>query len=164
MMPADQKFWKGFIRAAAISAVVWILLMTALAKFIWAWEGVVIHHTATPNGKEYSLERCNQDHRARGFTSCGYGFLIGPDGVLVRSRGFREVGAHARGYNSQFLGIAVVGHSIANRSQFKTLQRFIKKLRRRDREMLVICHKDVGRTLCPGQGLTDQIKRIADET
>lgn len=70
---------------------------------------LVIHCAATPNGRPYSIQQIDSDHRARGFrrdaqaikddarglTSIGYHRVIQPDGTVEQGREFREWGAHA---------------------------------------------------------------------
>src|SRR5262245_18784699 len=44
------------------------------------WEGVVVHHSESTH---MTLGECNAWHRARGWESCRYNFIIEPDGTLV---------------------------------------------------------------------------------
>lgn len=39
----------------------------------------------------------------------GYNFVIGEDGNVYEGRGWDYVGAHAPGYNTQSIGICVIG-------------------------------------------------------
>jgi N-acetylmuramoyl-L-alanine amidase len=48
-------------------------------------------------------------HRHRGFFGVGYHYIIKRDGVLEEGRHPDKVGAHARGFNSISLSIAMVG-------------------------------------------------------
>lgn len=45
----------------------------------------------------------------RGWWDIGYSFLIGEDGNVYEGRGWNYVGAHAPGYNTQSIGICVLG-------------------------------------------------------
>ena len=121
------------------------------------FEGIIIHHTATPNGKEYSLDQCNRDHRARGFESCGYSALFEPNGDIIESRGYGRIGAHARGYNSRFLGVAIVGTGDINDHQLEALRLYIRETERLFGKMRLLGHRDVGRTECPGNDLYQKI-------
>jgi hypothetical protein len=109
------------------------------------WEGIVIHHTATPNGKEYSLEQCNRDHRAKNWDMCGYSFLVQPNGDIVTSRGYRKTGAHTKGHNKSWLGVAFVGTGRANQAQ---LSAFRQKFGEYE---LLHPHSHFRATLCPGE-------------
>lgn len=91
---------------------------------------VVVHCTATPNGREYTVEQCNADHVARGWKKIGYHGLIAPDGEFLQGRGLNEQGAHAGGKdNVDSLGIALVGLDKFSQNQFNTLRRTLDSWR-----------------------------------
>jgi len=70
---------------------------------------IVIHCTATEAGKEYSVDDITLWHKARGFRTIGYHFLIHLDGTISDGRPIKEIGAHAKGYNRRSIGICYVG-------------------------------------------------------
>lgn len=70
---------------------------------------IVIHCTATKEGKDYSVDTIRQWHKARGFRDIGYHFVIGLDGDINRGRNIEQSGAHAKGYNSNSIGVSYVG-------------------------------------------------------
>ena len=70
---------------------------------------IVIHCTASPNGKARSVEDVTRDHKARGFRTIGYHHLIGVDGTVSAGRPESEIGSHARGFNANSIGICMVG-------------------------------------------------------
>jgi len=45
----------------------------------------------------------------RGWSDIGYNFVIGEDGNVYEGRGWNYVGAHAPGYNTQSIGICIIG-------------------------------------------------------
>lgn len=82
---------------------------------------MIIHHTATAAGAcRHNTNECAASVRAiqrnhqqqRGWDDVGYNFLIGGSDVraeIYEGRGFDVVGAHAVGYNSRSVGIALIG-------------------------------------------------------
>lgn len=144
------------LTVSMIAAV--LLLASGIASAGPAFEGIIIHHTATPTGKEYTLEQCNRDHRARGFEGCGYSAIISPTGELIESRGYRRIGAHARGFNSRFLGVAIVGTGSANQHQLDALRKYIQATEIAFGKMRILGHRDVGRTECPGENIYQLIQ------
>jgi N-acetyl-anhydromuramyl-L-alanine amidase AmpD len=70
---------------------------------------VVIHCTATRKGVEYSVEDIRKMHKQRGFRDIGYHFLIGLDGKIHKGRPIEQSGAHAKGYNTNSVGVSYVG-------------------------------------------------------
>ena len=54
---------------------------------------IIIHCSATPEGRRLDFETCRQDHiRHRGFTDIGYHFYITRDGEIHRGRPLEKVG------------------------------------------------------------------------
>lgn len=70
---------------------------------------IIVHCTATPYGRETSVEEIDAWHRARGFKSIGYHFVIGLDGRVMTGRNIKEPGAHCKGHNAHSIGICYVG-------------------------------------------------------
>ena len=62
---------------------------------------IIIHCSATPEGKSLSAEACRQDHILhRGFRDIGYHFYITRNGEIHRGRALEKVGAHCRNHNA----------------------------------------------------------------
>lgn len=72
---------------------------------------VVIHWTATFMDQDIGSEEVHQWHLARGFSGCGYHYIIRRDGRLQRGRPIGKTGAHARenGHNNKSIGISLAG-------------------------------------------------------
>ena len=70
---------------------------------------IVIHCSATREDKdftEYDLDVC---HRRRGFNGAGYHFYIRKNGDIKSTRPIEKVGAHAKGFNRESIGICYEG-------------------------------------------------------
>lgn len=70
---------------------------------------IVIHCTATRADVDFTQGDLLRCHRARGMRMVGYHFYIRKDGFIWSTRPLEEVGAHARGYNRESIGIAYEG-------------------------------------------------------
>ena len=71
---------------------------------------IIIHCSATPEGKFLSAEACRQDHiQHRGFRDIGYHFYITRDGEICQGRPLEKVGAHCRDHNTHSIGICYEG-------------------------------------------------------
>lgn len=70
---------------------------------------IIIHCTATPEGRDVSVDEIRKWHLDRGWSDIGYHFVITLDGVIHDGRPIEKVGAHTKGYNSDSIGIAYVG-------------------------------------------------------
>lgn len=70
---------------------------------------IILHCTATAEGKEYSVETIREWHMKRGFSDIGYHYLIGLDGTIHLGRDVFKQGAHTKGENKSSIGVAYVG-------------------------------------------------------
>lgn len=70
---------------------------------------IIIHCSATPEGKDYTAADIRRWHLARGFADIGYHRVIYRDGTVVTGRPIRQIGAHCTGHNSQSIGICYIG-------------------------------------------------------
>ena len=70
---------------------------------------IIIHCTATPEGREVSLEELYNWHKARNFIDIGYHFVVHIDGTIESARPLHMIGAHCEGHNAHSIGISYVG-------------------------------------------------------
>lgn len=122
-------------------------------------EGIIVHHTATPNGREYSYAQCREYHVGeRGWDDCGYNFLIQPNGSIDVARGWDRVGAHTKGKNRTHLGVAFVGKFDSGKdalegtsAQVEGFREWYKEtVQKRFGHLPISMHSEHGKTLCPG--------------
>ncbi|KAI0219703.1 Peptidoglycan-recognition protein SC2 [Lamellibrachia satsuma] len=134
---------------------------------------VIMHHSATRGCTDRSscsalvrsFQRYHMD--THGWLDIGYNFLVGEDGNIYEGRGWDKVGAHARGHNSDSIGICVIGN-FEERQPARTAQDAAQRvidlgvsLGKISPSYTLRGHRDVGSTLCPGQYLYDIIRRWA---
>ncbi|MBO9589052.1 N-acetylmuramoyl-L-alanine amidase [Devosia sp.] len=70
---------------------------------------IIVHCTATPEGKDFTVADVRAWHKARGFSDIGYHYLIYPDGRIMLGRPIGQVGAHVQGHNTGTIGISYFG-------------------------------------------------------
>jgi len=70
---------------------------------------IVLHCSATVEGKEYSVDTIRSWHTAKGWSDIGYHYLISLDGCVGIGRPIDKQGAHVRGHNKDTIGICYVG-------------------------------------------------------
>ncbi len=75
---------------------------------------IIIHCSATPEGKDFTVQQIDQWHRQRGFRCIGYHFIIYRDGSVHEGRPIGEIGAHCKGYNANSIGICYIGGCAAD--------------------------------------------------
>ena len=75
---------------------------------------IVIHCSATKEGKYFTVKVIDAWHRQRGFKCIGYHYVVYLDGTVHKGRDESEVGAHCSGHNSFSIGICYIGGLDAN--------------------------------------------------
>lgn len=141
-------------------------------------EGVVIHHTVTPNDLPISKStaRINAGHRTRNFPLSkkgyyvGYHYLIAKNGEIKQTRYDEEVGAHSpddRG-NFRFIGLSLIGNFNNDKlegSQYQSLVLLIKKLAKKYGWTAedIHYHQQFKPTACPGKNVISQIEQIKED-
>lgn len=71
--------------------------------------GIVIHCSATKEGKDFTAADIDRWHRERGFNGIGYHFVIRLDGTIEAGRQLALAGAHTTGHNKDTIGICYIG-------------------------------------------------------
>lgn len=70
---------------------------------------IIIHCSATPGGRDYTVADIDRWHKARGFKMIGYHYVICRDGSIEQGRPLEMVGAHCKGHNARSIGICYIG-------------------------------------------------------
>ena len=131
---------------------------------------IVVHCTATEEGKDYSVEWIRKVHVKKGYADIGYHYVIYRDGSLHLGRNVDYVGAHARNHNANSIGIVYVGgcpkgdthknKDTRTDAQKKTMLALLKKLRSLYLSAKIVGHKDVNATGCPSFDAKNEYKSI----
>lgn len=70
---------------------------------------IIIHCSATVEGRDFTAKDIRIWHIRRGFDTIGYGYVICLDGTIEVGRPEERVGAHCKGQNKNSIGICYVG-------------------------------------------------------
>lgn len=128
---------------------------------------IIIHCSATPNGRWNTARDIDDWHRQRGFQRSdswvqrfnpwlfhiGYHYVIYVNGGTATGRHLDEVGAHAAGYNADSVGICMLGTDRFTAEQWHALEDLVERLlAKRCPGAQVLGHRDLpGVTkACPG--------------
>lgn len=119
---------------------------------------IVVHETDTPNGKYFDVDDVERWHKERGEWGpskitkkyVGYHWIILIDGTVQSGRHPDEVGVHAKGYNSNSLGICLVGRGKYTQAQWDSLQSLLGALQGQYNSVKIIGHNEVSNKTCPG--------------
>jgi len=77
---------------------------------------IIIHCAATKPSMDIGAKEIDEWHRERGWAAIGYTNVIRRDGTIEKGRDLdndgdvdEEVGAHAKGFNANSIGVCLVG-------------------------------------------------------
>ena len=71
---------------------------------------IIVHCTATPEGRDMTVEQIRQDHiKNNHWSDIGYQYVVYRDGTVHTGRDVDISGAHAEGHNSHSIGVVYVG-------------------------------------------------------
>lgn len=70
---------------------------------------IIIHCSATPEGKDFTVEDIRRWHLARKFADIGYHYVVYRDGSVHKGRAENIAGAHCLGHNANSIGICYIG-------------------------------------------------------
>jgi N-acetyl-anhydromuramyl-L-alanine amidase AmpD len=124
---------------------------------------IVQHYSATfAESQDIGVEEIARWHRARGFDTIGYHYVVRLDGTIETGRPIEKFGAHAPAVNKHSIGICYVGGlrkatgkdrgmDTRNRQQRQAIYDLYRQLLTRFPSInRIVGHMDVGRTQCPG--------------
>jgi N-acetylmuramoyl-L-alanine amidase len=78
---------------------------------------IAIHCSATAPSVDVGLAEIDRWHRLRGWSSCGYHFIVRRDGRIEEGRKLTERGAHVEDHNWESIGICLIGGVDATKLQ-----------------------------------------------
>ncbi|MDE6317201.1 MAG: N-acetylmuramoyl-L-alanine amidase [Muribaculaceae bacterium] len=125
---------------------------------------IILHCTATPEGRDFSVAQIKEWHLARGFSDIGYHYVIYRDGSVNIGRPEAVAGAHCTGQNSCSIGIAYVGGCAADgktpkdtrtSEQKSALHKLVAELQKKYPGASIHCHYEFANKACPSFKLCD---------
>lgn len=118
---------------------------------------IIIHCSATPEGREVSVNEIERWHRQRGFNGISYHYVVGLDGKVHTGRPITQAGAHCRGHNHDSIGVCYIGgcdHTMHPKdtrtaAQRASLRQIVTELRRQFPGATVHGHCEFAAKACP---------------
>ena len=70
---------------------------------------IIVHCSATPEGRAVTVGEIRSWHLQRGFKDIGYHYVVYRNGDIREGRDVNRVGAHCTGHNTHSIGVCYVG-------------------------------------------------------
>ena len=91
-----------------------IAVATGMKKSKRTITEIIVHCTATPEGKDYTVDDIRKWHTAkppqgRGWSDIGYHYVIDRKGHILPGRDVDTIGAHCEGHNAHSIGVVYIG-------------------------------------------------------
>lgn len=129
-------------------------------------KGFCVHHSGA-SASQSVAEIQNYHMDRNGWWDIGYNFLVRESGDIYTGRGWSNVGAHAAGHNTAYLGVCLVGDyrntapSAAAKASLAYL--YDEANRRKGSTLELVTHRQLDATACPGDELHSWVTRhLAD--
>ena len=119
---------------------------------------IIVHCSATPEGKAFSVADIRRWHLQRGFADIGYHFVIYLDGSVHVGRELAKAGAHCKGQNKNSIGVCYIGgvatdgqtpKDTRTDTQKASLVKLITELRQQFPNASVHGHREFAIKACP---------------
>ena len=130
---------------------------------------LIVHCSATPEGKDYSVDTIRQWHLQRGFSDIGYHYVVYRDGSIHVGRDESIIGAHCTGHNTNSIGVCYIGGCASDgktpkdtrtTEQKQSLVKLLKELKTKYPQASIHSHKDFANKACPSFDATKEYSSI----
>ena len=133
-------------------------------------ELIVIHCADTYLRMDVGFKEINEWHLSRGWSGCGYHFIVRLDGTIETGRNINKNGAHCKGYNKNSIGVCYIGGKGDNDKpedtrtdeQKKTLSALIISLQASHPNAVVKGHNELSNKACPSYDVQKDMKNLSD--
>lgn len=131
---------------------------------------IIIHCTATPEGREHDVADIRRWHLKRGFNDIGYHYLIHIDGTIEEGRPINKQGAHCSGENRGSIGICYVGGMSKDMKKAKDTRTIKQKdslillmiqlMYKYNKDMTIHGHNEYSNKSCPSFNVQEEYANL----
>lgn len=130
---------------------------------------LIVHCSATPEGKDYSVDTIRQWHLQRGFSDIGYHYVIYRDGSIHIGRDESIIGVHCTGHNTNSIGVCYIGGCASDgktpkdtrtTEQRQSLVKLLKELKTKYPQASIHGHRDFSSKACPSFDATKEYSSL----
>ena len=130
---------------------------------------IIVHCSATPEGKDFTVRQIRRWHLARGFRDIGYHYVIYRDGTIHEGRPVAQVGAHCLNHNAHSIGVCYVGgvatdgktpKDTRTSAQKAALLTLLKQLKALYPQATIHGHREYAAKACPSFDAKQEYKTL----
>ena len=119
---------------------------------------IILHCSATAEGRDYTVADIDRWHKSRGCQCIGYHYVIYRDGSVHTGRPVAQIGAHCTGHNANSIGVCYIGGCAADGKtpkdtrtpqQREALRRLVADLQKQYPGATVHGHREFAAKACP---------------
>ena len=118
---------------------------------------IILHCSATQEGKPFYAKDIDSWHKAQGWKCIGYHYVIDLDGTVEKGRNEEEVGAHCTNHNSDSIGICYIGgvdskgnpKDTRTKEQKEAIWDLLRQLLNKYPNALIYGHNEFANKACP---------------
>ena len=131
---------------------------------------IIVHCSATREGRDYTVDDIRKWHKKRGFSDIGYHYVIYRNGTIHNGRDVDLVGAHCTAHNAYSIGICYIGgcsridgltpKDTRTNEQRESLISLLKELKKKYPFAKIYGHRDFANKACPSFDAKNEYKII----
>lgn len=134
-------------------------------------EEIIVHCTATPEGRNVTVEEIDRWHKEKGYKGIGYHYVVYIDGTIHKGREESKFGAHCIGHNTNSIGVCYVGgmdkdnkyaKDTRTPSQKDALIAILCMLKKSYPKAGIFGHRDFSNKECPSFDAKEEYKYISE--
>lgn len=118
---------------------------------------IIVHCSATPEGKDFTVSDIRRWHLERGFSDVGYHYIIYRDGSVNEGRPISMIGAHCTNHNTNSIGVCYIGgvdnknnpKDTRTKEQKQSLIELLTQLKKLYPEANIYPHSKFANKACP---------------
>ena len=131
---------------------------------------IIVHCAATREGRDFTVEDITRWHKARGFATIGYHYVIYRDGSIHEGRPLEQIGAHCVGHNKHSIGVCYIGGCASDGKtpkdtrtpeQKEALLSLLRRLKAQFPNATIHGHRDFAAKACPSYDAFREYRQLA---
>ena len=162
----------GLVVDGIVGDKTWIVLTSQAGELTKSRRNIkelIVHCSATAEGKDYTVADITRWHKQRGFSTIGYHYVVYRDGSVHPGRDVNVSGAHCTNHNAISIGVCYIGGCATDGktakdtrtdAQKKSLRELLTKLRLLYPKATIHSHRDFAKKACPSFDATKEYSNI----